>query len=111
MGETATSRLDGNPTDKLIDAIPLDTLTNNHNHHHQSPHQVRDTSVRAGEQDAVHPPRDGLKVEGLANGTAASSQTRDGVANGSTVVIDMVGDQERSAKEISARPPNGDLPV
>ncbi|KAH8353950.1 hypothetical protein KR067_005948 [Drosophila pandora] len=113
MGETATSRLDGNPTDKLIDAIPLDTLTNNHNHHHQSPHQVRDTSARAGEQDAVHPPRDGLKVEGLANGTATSSQTRDGVPvpNGSTVVIDMVGDQERSAKEISARPPNGDLPV
>ncbi|XP_046866060.1 palmitoyltransferase ZDHHC20-B isoform X2 [Drosophila willistoni] len=31
MGQTTTSRLDGNPTDKLIDARPTNSTTNNHN--------------------------------------------------------------------------------
>ncbi|XP_037714389.1 palmitoyltransferase ZDHHC20-B isoform X1 [Drosophila subpulchrella] len=126
MGDTATSRLDGNPTDKLIGASPLDST--NH-HHNPSPHQVRSTSAQPSQQLQlqVQPPpqfRDELdeRPDQLANGqslncsTAAvrSSQAADGAANGAAVYIDMIGDHPLAGTALAKdypRPPNGDLPV
>ncbi|XP_016968239.1 palmitoyltransferase ZDHHC20-B isoform X2 [Drosophila biarmipes] len=127
MGDTATSRLDGNPTDKLIGASPLDST--NH-HHNPSPHQVRSTSAQPSQQSPlqVQPPpqfRDELDEQPdhhLANGqslncsTAAvkSSQAPEGEANGAAVYIDIIGDHPLAGADLakdSPRPPNGDLPV
>ncbi|XP_016929819.2 palmitoyltransferase ZDHHC20-B isoform X1 [Drosophila suzukii] len=126
MGDTATSRLDGNPTDKLIGASPLDTT--NH-HHNPSPHQVRSTSAQPSQQLQLQVPpppqfRDELdeRPDQLANGqlsncsTAAvrSSQAAEGAANGAAVYIDMIGDHPLAGTDLakdSPRPPNGDLPV
>jgi len=126
MGDTATSRLDGNPTDKLIGASPLDTT--NH-HHNPSPHQVRSTSAQPSQQLQLQVPpppqfRDELdeRPDQLANGqlsncsTAAvrSSQAAEGAANGAAIYIDMIGDHPLAGTNLakdSPRPPNGDLPV
>ncbi|KAH8401256.1 hypothetical protein KR009_004139 [Drosophila setifemur] len=106
MGDTTTSRLDGNPTDKLIDATPHDTLTNNLNlNHHPSPHQVKGTSQL---HHVVVP----LRLDALQEHPGAkSSLPAGGAANGSAVVIEMIGDQPMAHKESPGCPPNGDLPV
>ncbi|KQS70318.1 palmitoyltransferase ZDHHC15B isoform X2 [Drosophila erecta] len=119
MGDTATSRLDGNPTDKLIGASPLDTT--NH-HHNQSPHQVRSTSVQPTQLLQVQPSspyQDELngRQEQLANGStaAARSSPAECVVNGAAVYIDMtIGDHPLKGADPakgSPRPANGDLPV
>lgn len=123
MGDTTTSRLDGNPTDKLIGASPLDTT--NH-HHNQSPHQVRSTSVLPTQLLQIQPPspcRDELneRQQKLANGqsldcstpAAMSSPDERGV-NGAAVYIEMIGDHPLTSADPAKgfpRPPNGDLPV
>ncbi|KAH8301846.1 hypothetical protein KR059_012686 [Drosophila kikkawai] len=101
MGETASSRLDGNPTDKLIDAIPFDSTNHQNHHHHQSPHQVRSNS----DQQLDEQPD--LAAGGRITAAARSSQE-------GAVFIEMVGDHARTEAEPvknSTRPPNGDLPV
>ncbi|XP_017033451.1 palmitoyltransferase ZDHHC20-B isoform X4 [Drosophila kikkawai] len=101
MGETASSRLDGNPTDKLIDAIPFDSTNHQNHHHHQSTHQVRSNS----DQQLDEQPD--LAAGGRITAAARSSQE-------GAVFIEMVGDHARTEAEPvknSTRPPNGDLPV
>ncbi|XP_017049369.1 palmitoyltransferase ZDHHC20-B isoform X2 [Drosophila ficusphila] len=119
MGETATSRLDGNPTDKLIGASPLDTTNY---HHNQSPHQVRSVSAQAVQQLPMQPPspsRDERLANGLSSSNSSkaavrSSQPTEGGANGAAVYIDMVGDHPLADSDLAKNPPrplNGDLPV
>ncbi|XP_020801107.1 palmitoyltransferase ZDHHC15 isoform X3 [Drosophila serrata] len=127
MGETASSRLDGNPTDKLIDAIPNDS-TNHHHHHHQSPHQVRSNSDQQPQPqpqplhlgDPTSPylderleqhqqPDPAASGQSSSCSTAAARSSQEGA-----VFIEMVGDHPRTVTESvknSTRPPNGDLPV
>ncbi|KAH8269469.1 hypothetical protein KR018_003862 [Drosophila ironensis] len=131
MGDTATSRLDGNPTDKLIGAMPLDSLTPNNpdqpnyqHHHHPSPHQVSGTNVSLTSSepmalqraDAVPPHLNDRLASGQPSScntaAAMSSATKDeaaaAAANGSAVFIDMVGDHSSRDKDL---PANGQLPV
>ncbi|XP_034132176.1 palmitoyltransferase ZDHHC15B isoform X1 [Drosophila guanche] len=129
MGDTTTSRLDGNPTDKLIDAIPLDTTTNNHDQpppQHQHPHQVRSQNLaqpQSQPQQARHQARpNSLNLQPalelpLANGQSSNCSTAQvpsspmvvvnlGTlpedAKGSAVIIDMVGDHSGAAAGVAA---------
>ncbi|XP_022224345.1 palmitoyltransferase ZDHHC20-B isoform X2 [Drosophila obscura] len=139
MGDTTTNRLDGNPTDKLIDAIPLDTTPNNHDQppQHQHPHQVRSQIQNQAQppqarhqarpkslnlQPALELPLANGKSSNCSTAVVPSSQvvvvnvgTLPEDANGGAVIIDMVGDHSGAAAGVAApkdayRQPNGDVP-